>query len=112
MNSRLYILWTTDSFITSEKMVLMYSTNSMMRHFWDEVNVVIWGASAVLAAENPLIQEKMKMAMHTGVKFLACKGCADQLNASEKLSELGVEVIYWGQELTDVIQNGDKLITI
>jgi len=28
------------------------------------------------------------------------------------LEKLGIEVKYWGQPLTDIIQNGEKLITI
>ncbi|MBH1939991.1 DsrE family protein [Mobilitalea sibirica] len=112
MAQKLYILWTTDNQITAEKMVLMYSQNCMLKHWWDEVTIIIWGASAQLANDNPMIQEKIKMAIHTGVKFIACKGCSDQLNVSDKLSELGVEVVYWGHGLTEIIQNGEKLITI
>ena len=110
--TKLNILWTSDNVITSEKMVLMYSTNSMIHHWWDEIEIIIWGASAKLIAENELIQEKMKMAMHKGVKFLACKGCTDQLNVSDKLTELGVNVVYWGQGLTEVLQNDEKLLTV
>lgn len=109
---KLYILWTTDNLITSEKMVLMYAQNGILRQWWDEVNVVIWGASAKLVAENPMIQEKIKMAMHTGVKFFACKGCSDQLCVSDELSKLSIEVAYWGGGLSEVLQNGEKLITI
>jgi hypothetical protein len=109
---KLYVLWTTDNLITSEKMVLMYSQNCMLNHWWDEVEVVIWGASTKLASENEIIREKIKMAIHTGVKFIACKGCSDQLGVSEKLSEIGVNVVYWGQNLTYIIQDGEKIITI
>jgi hypothetical protein len=98
--------------ITAEKMVLMYSQNCILKDWWDEVEVVIWGASAKLAAENNIIREKIKMAIHVGVKFTACKGCSDQLSVSEHLSEIGVNAIYWGKNLTDIIQDGEKLITI
>ena len=110
--SKLYILWTSDNMITSEKMVLMYSQNCMINQWWDEVEVVIWGASAKLASENDIIREKIKIAIHIGVKFTACKGCSDQLGVSESLSEIGVSVVYWGKNLTDIIQDGEKLITI
>ncbi len=52
------------------------------------------------------------MAKHTGIHMIACKGCADQLGVTEQLEALGVEVIYWGVELTEVLQNDEKLITI
>jgi hypothetical protein len=58
------------------------------------------------------MKEKIKMAKHTGIHMIACKGCADQLGVTEQLEALGVEVIYWGVELTEVLQNDEKLITI
>src|SRR5208282_4101346 len=95
-SKKLFILWTNADIITSDKMVMMYATNSMLRQWWDEVTVIIWGATAKLVAENAMLQEKIKNAQHVGVNFSACKGCADQLGLSEKLVELGIEVIYWG----------------
>jgi hypothetical protein len=108
----LFILWTNDNIFTSEKMVLMYAQNSKLHNWWNEVTVIIWGATAKLVGENKMIQEKIKLAMHTGVKFSACKACADQLNVTEELLDLGVEVIYWGEGLTDILKDDDKLITI
>ena len=108
----LYILWTNANVLTSDKMVMMYATNSMLQHWWDGVTVIIWGATAQLAAENPLIREKIKLAAHAGVRFSACKACADQLNVTQQLIDQGIEVIYWGQGLTDILQGNEKLITV
>jgi hypothetical protein len=93
-------------------MVMMYATNSMLHHWWDEVTVIIWGATAKLVADNAMLQEKIKLARHAGVNFTACKACADQLGVSKKLEELNVEVIYWGERLTELIKENEKLITI
>lgn len=111
-SKKLYILWTNADIITSEKMVMMYAMNSMLRHWWENVTVIIWGATAKLVAENSMIQEKIKIAMQAGVEFTACKGCSDQLGVSEKLIELGVDVAYWGEGLTEIIKDNKKLITI
>jgi len=111
-NSNLYILWTNDDIITSEKMVFMYGINSKLHNWWKEVTIIIWGAPAKLAAENEIIQEKIKQAIHVGIKVTACKGCSDQLNVSDKLEEIGVEVKYWGDGLTDILQDNKKLLTI
>ena len=108
----LNILWTNDNIITSEKMVLMYALNSKLNNWWNEVTVIIWGATAKLVSENTMIQEKIKLALHAGVKFSACKTCAEQLNVEEKLSELGIEVKYWGEGLTEILKEDEKLITI
>ncbi|WMJ88339.1 DsrE family protein [Anaerocolumna sp. MB42-C2] len=108
----LNILWTNDNIITSEKMVLMYALNSKLNNWWNEVIVIIWGATAKLVSENTMIQEKIKIALHAGVKFTACKACAEQLNVTEKLTELGIEVKYWGEGLTEILKEDEKLITI
>ena len=42
----------------------------------------------------------------------ACKACADQLGVSEKLTELGVEVKYWGEDLTKLIREKKNLISV
>ena len=110
--NKLYILWTNADIITSEKMVMMYAINSKTKNWWEEITVIIWGATAKLVSENAMIQEKIKLAQHVGVKFTACKGCADQLGVSEKLSELGIEIIYWGEGLTEILKENEKLITI
>jgi hypothetical protein len=109
---RLYILWTNDNVLTSEKMVLMYAQTSVLKYWWKEVTVIIWGATAKLAAENELIREKIKLAIHAGVKFSACKACAEQLGTTDKLLEMGVEVKYWGEGLTEILKENEKLITI
>jgi len=111
-SNKLNILWTNADLLTSEKMVMMYATNSMLRHWWDEVTVIIWGATAQLVAENNMMQERIKLAQHAGVHFSACKACADQLGVAEKLVDLGIEVIYWGVGLTEILKSEEKLITI
>lgn len=110
--AKLYILWTNADIITSEKMVMMYGINSKLRNWWKEVTIIIWGSPAKLAAENSLIQEKIKASMDAGVKVSACKACADQLGVTDKLLSLGIEVKYWGEGLTEILQEDEKLITI
>lgn len=110
--NKLYILWTNDDVITAEKMVLMYALNSITHHWWEEVMVIIWGAPAKLVAENTMIQEKIKLAISVGVRFSACKACADQLGVTQALTDLGIEVIYWGEGLTEILKDNKKLITI
>lgn len=109
---KLNILWTTGDVITSEKMVLMYAINSKSHNWWQEIDIIIWGASAQLISQNEMLQEKIKMAMHKGIKVYACKGCTDQLGVSEILTQIGVDVKYYGEELTEILQGDEKLLTI
>ncbi len=110
--SKLYILWTNPDPITAEKMVFMYAKNSRLQGWWDDVTVIIWGATAKLAAEDHAIQNGIAELKENGVHVSACKACADQLNVAEKLDRQGIEVQYWGESLTRILKDGEKLLTI
>lgn len=109
---KLHILWTNADPLTAQLMVMMYATNSKIHHWWDEVIVIIWGATAKLAAEDDTIQEYIKMAQQVGVQFSACEACARQLGVVEKLKAMDIEVKYWGEPLTELLQADAKLLTI
>jgi hypothetical protein len=108
----LYILWTNGDPITAEKMVFMYSINSLLKGWWEKVTLIIWGTPAKLSAENNEIQNKIKAALDAGVHVTACKACADQLGVTEALENMNVEVIYWGEPLTKILKSGETLLTI
>jgi len=110
--NKLYILWTNDNFITSEKMVFMYGINSKTRKWWDEVTIIIWGATVKLVSENKQIQKIIEEAKLEGVHITACKGCSDQLGVTKILEDLDIEVIYHGETLTQILKDDEKLITI
>ena len=112
MKNELFILWTTDDPITSEKMLCMYAHNSVLKGWWDEVNVIIWGASAKYAANDKSIQNLLAQMMKDGINVSACKACADQLGVGTHLANIGIEVKYWGEPLTEILKNNQKLITI
>lgn len=110
--SHLYVLWTSGDPITADKMVFMYTINCMSREWWDEVTLIVWGASTKLVSEDAHIQQRVKQAQEVGVYVTACKGCSDQLGVSEKLTELGIDVQYVGVLLTNILKSGDSLLTI
>jgi len=108
----LYILWTNADINTSLNMVLMYAKNSLTHAWWETVTVIIWGAPAKLVAENTAVQDEMKIAMEAGVKFSACIACAKRLGVVEKLQDLGIEVIAWGEPLTQLMMENRKLLSV
>ena len=65
---KLHILWTNADVETSRYMVLLYAKNSMLRSWWDEVTVIVWGAPARLIAENEEIAAELRVAQDAGVK--------------------------------------------
>ena len=111
-NKHLYVLWTNDNIDTAEKMVFMYTINSLINGWWEKVTLIVWGATAKLVSEKAVIQAKTKQALEEGVHITACKACADQLDVSNDLEKLGIEVKYWGDPLTKILKNDEKLLTI
>ncbi|MDD2219723.1 MAG: DsrE family protein [Desulfoplanes sp.] len=109
---KLTILWTNDNPVTAELMVFMYAIHTKQHAMWDEMTIVVWGATVKLVKENPKIQSLVKKAQEAGVHISACRSCADELDATDALEDLGIELIYWGEPLTKIIQNDEKLITI
>nr|WP_321466161.1 DsrE family protein [uncultured Desulfobulbus sp.] len=110
--SHLYVLWTNDNLITAEKMVFMYTINSLAQGWWDEVTLIIWGATIQLVSENKEMQKMVQDALEAGVRVTACKACADQLGVTQNLKEQKIEVKYWGAPLTELLVKGEKLLTI
>ena len=112
MKEKLFILWTNADPITSELMVFRYSEKAILDNWWDEITIIIWGATSELVAKNTTIQNRLKEISDNGVNISACKTCADALGVDGKISELGIELKYWGELLTKIIKENDKLITI
>ena len=90
---------------------MMYAKNSMLNGWWDKVTVVLWGGPQKLALENEAIQAEMELARDAGVEFSACSSCAANLELTEALEKENIEVIRWGQKLSQLLQNGKHVLT-
>ena len=110
--SHLYILWAGGDPVTAEKMVFMYSMNALRNGWWQQVTIVVWGASATLVPKDEAIQRLIQSAGDLGVRFTACKACADQLGVTGRLEALGIQVDYLGTFLTDLLKSKAPLITV
>ncbi len=109
---KLNILWLNDNSDTAHLMVLMYATNTKKKGLWDEIDVIIWGASTKLVATDKSIQEKIKSAQEIGVRFCACVVCARELGVDDKIASLGINLEYMGEPLTQILKNDEKLLTV
>jgi len=106
------ILWTTDNKDTIFNMIAMYAFNSKKNNWWDNVVVILWGASVKLAGKDTQVQTEIMEMINSGIHVEACKDCCDNFGVADTLLKLGVDVKYMGKLLTERIQNDEKLITI
>ena len=109
---KLNILWTTDNKDTVFSMLSMYATNSIKKGWWNEVNIIIWGASAKLVALDSQVQTEVLEMLSRGIKIEACRACTDEFSVTDKLEKLGIKVHYMGEPLTSYLKSDDKLICI
>ena len=109
---KLAVLWTSADREVALKMVFMYTYNSKLNGWWDDVTLIIWGPSSKLLSMDTELQDYVKKIQKIGVKIQACKACSDMYGVTEKLESLDIEVIYMGEPLTDYLKNGWKVITL
>lgn len=109
---RLVVLWTSGDREVALKMVFMYTLNSKIREWWQEVCLVAWGPSSRLLADDPELREYLGRIIGSGVEVLACKACADSYGVSDQLRQLGVDVKYMGEPFTKILKGTDRVITI
>jgi hypothetical protein len=92
-------------------MVYMYTFNAKKNGWWDEVRFLVWGPSSKLLSEDTELQDYIKRMKEEGIELLACKACADSYGVSEKLEEMGIEVKYMGEPLTEMLKSDWTTIT-
>jgi hypothetical protein len=106
------LLWTSGDREVALKMVFMYAYNCKKRGWMDTVRLLVWGPSAKLLSEDEELQEQLAGLKDVGVELYACKGCADLYGVSDKLSSLGINVMYTGTMLAELQQKGWHVLTI
>jgi len=111
-DKKLVILWTTADCETAERMVFMYARNSRLRGWWEEVCLVVWGASQKLLCESPELQEDLAEFQKAGGEVQACIACAELYGLTDKLRSLGIEVKPMGEPLTRYLKQGLKVLSI
>lgn len=110
--NELNVLWTNADPITSEHMVLLYSINAKKQGWFDQVNLIIWGATASLAVDNAIIKELVLKAIKEGLNVVGCLHCAQQLGKEAALTNMGVKLSYMGNPLSEIIKNKENLLTV
>lgn len=107
---RLAVIWSSGDPAVAHKVCFMYTHNAQRRGWFDNVTLIIWGPSAELLSRDAALQEKVRAMAEDGVVLEACKACADSYGVSDKLADLGVDVKYMGQPLTEMLKQGWRVL--
>ena len=109
--NKLHVLWTTGEKEVAMKVIFPYLINAKANGWWDEINLIIWGPSAKLAAGDAVIQQQLKDTMDSDISVEACKACTDAYNVSAKLAEMGITVRYMGGPFTEYLVSDARVVT-
>lgn len=110
-NNELAVIWSSSNPDVAHSTVFMYTLNAKCRDWWNVVHLIIWGPSARLVAEDESIQEKVEEMIKAGVHVSACRENADIYGVADRLADLGIDVKYMGEPVTEMLKSGAKLIT-
>ena len=109
--SKLGVLWTSGDVDVAYKVCFMYTNAAKKRQWFDEVELIVWGPSSRLLAGDKNLQAEIKKMQENGVVVKACLACADLYGVTDKLRELGIEVKYMGQPLSEMLKSDWKVLT-
>lgn len=111
-NESLCVVWTQADKEVAFNMAFMYARNSIPKGWWKRVRLVVWGPTAKLLSEDAELQDHLTDLTKAGVELMACKACADNYGVSDDLAGLGIEVLYVGHTLTEMLKDGWKVLTV
>lgn len=108
---KLKVVWTSGDKEVALKMVHMYVYNAKINNWWDDIELIVWGPSSKLLADDVELQLSVKAMLTKNIKVVACQACADSYHISDQLRALGIGVKYMGIPLTDYLKSDVKVIT-
>jgi len=111
MPTKVFVLWSSGDREVALEVGLIYPLNAAKNKWMDEVKVIIFGPSEKVAAYDSQVQEILKQLQDTGVEILACKWCADRMNITSILEELGIKVVYVGSIISQLLKDGWASLT-
>jgi hypothetical protein len=108
---KLVIVWTSDNRDVALKMVFMYTLNSRLNNWWEDITFIVWGPSAKLISHDYELREYLKTIKEQGVRLEACITCANMYGVSQDLLDMGIDVKAMGPVLTQYIKEGRNILT-
>ncbi len=111
-SNELYVLWTSGDRETALSMAFMYTLNAKLKGWWEDVTLIVWGASTNLLAHDEELQGRIRQMIDAGVDVVACVACAEMFGATKLLGDLGIEVKPMGHPLTQLLKAGKKVLSV
>ncbi len=85
---------------------LMYAVNTIKYGWMAETKLIFFGPAEQLLLEDEDLQELLREYQRQEKTAVACKFLADRENATAPLAEMGLEVAYVGELISNLIKSG------
>lgn len=108
---RLAVVWTSGDPEVAHRVCLMYTHAAKNNGWAEDVTLIVWGPSSRLLAADKDVQAKVKQMMDDGVRVEACIACANSYGIADDIRALGIEVKPMGKPLTDMLNDGYKVLS-
>ena len=111
MATKVFVMLSTGDREVALEVGLVYPLNAAKKKWMDEVKLIIFGPSEKIVAYDTEVQERIKELQKVGIEVLACKWCSDRMGVSQKLEELGIQVVYVGSIISELLKDGWASLT-
>ncbi len=105
MNNRIVVIIGTKELAKAEA-GLMYATNALKYGWMEDVKLFFFGPSEDLLLEDPDLQELVMEFHRQDKQAVACRFLSDRNGTSEGLADMGLDVSYVGDQISDLIKDG------
>ncbi len=106
------VLWKSDNLLDIYELITPYIIASKKNSWWDEVEVILWGASQKVVVSDEEVKRRILLMQRQNIPIYACKKCAEDLGIEKELIELSINVLYTGELLTEFLQSDAKVLTL
>ena len=110
-DNRIVVVWSSGDPEVAHETCFLYTRNAKKRGWFDDVTLIIWGPSAPLLVKDESLQKEIMAMMRGGVRVMACRKCAEDYGVHGHLVDMGIESIYIGETLSDMIKEGRHVLT-
>jgi len=85
---------------------LMYARNAVKHRWMREVKLFLFGPAESAVASEPTLRKAIEAVLDEGMTPMACKACSDKDSVSDALADLGCDVAYVGEPISEAIRDG------
>lgn len=109
---RLVVVWADAGKAAALEMLFQYLRDCLTHHWWQEVELVLWGPSVELMEQDGDIAAELQVLKNLGCRLTACVACLRRYRAGEAARRLGVQPKPMSQALTGYLQSQDRVLLL